>query len=287
LLMTDDDGNPKVKLYTDAQGNFKGDALVSYFKQNSVDLACTLFDDTELVLGSGEGNIKVTQAEFKKPSREEEKVKEKNEAAAEEKDVKDLGVGVGQQKAKGKKKVPKNLTEEQRRAAKRIRSLQSKLEDWSSADEEDPLAPNPQAPPAGNSRYARVVVLKHAFTLAELEADPGAAIELKEDIRDEAESIGTVTNVTLYDKEQEGVITIKFRDAISAQACILKMNGRFFGGQQLEASIYTGKERFRQSGTGEDYLDPDEADAEEQKRLDNFAAWLTDGPGEDGQPTDP
>jgi HIV Tat-specific factor 1 len=124
LLMTDDDGNPKVKLYTDAQGNFKGDALVSYFKQNSVDLACTLFDDTELVLGSGEGNIKVTQAEFKKPSREEEKVKEKNEAAAEEKDVKDLGVGVGQQKAKGKKKVPKNLTEEQRRAAKRIRSLQ-------------------------------------------------------------------------------------------------------------------------------------------------------------------
>jgi hypothetical protein len=44
-----------------------------------------------------------------------------------------------------------------------------------------------------------VVVLKHAFTLAELEADPGAAIELKEDIRDEAESIGTVTNVTLYD----------------------------------------------------------------------------------------
>jgi hypothetical protein len=56
---------------------------------------------------------------------------------------------------------------------------------------------------------------------------------------------------------------------------------------QLEASIYTGKERFRQSGTGEDYLDPEEADAEEQKRLDNFAAWLTDGPGEDGQPTDP
>ena len=44
-----------------------------------------------------------------------------------------------------------------------------------------------------------MVVLKHAFTLEELEADPGAAIELKEDIREEAESIGTVTNVTLYD----------------------------------------------------------------------------------------
>lgn len=125
LLMTDDEGNPKVKLYTDSQGNFKGDALVSYFKQNSVDLACTLFDDTELVLGSGEGNIKVAQAEFKRPSREEAKVKEKQaEAASEGKEVKDAGVGVGQQSAKGKKKAPKALSEEQRRAAKRIRGLQ-------------------------------------------------------------------------------------------------------------------------------------------------------------------
>jgi HIV Tat-specific factor 1 len=75
----------------------------------------------------------------------------------------------------------------------------SKLEDWSSADEEDPLAPAPNAPPAGNSRYARVVVLKHMFTLEALEKDPALALELKEDVREEAETIGTVTNVTLYD----------------------------------------------------------------------------------------
>lgn len=75
----------------------------------------------------------------------------------------------------------------------------SKLEDWSSADEEDPLAPGPNAPPPGNSRYARVVVLKHMFTLDQLEKDPSLALELKEDVRDEAETIGTVTNVTLYD----------------------------------------------------------------------------------------
>ena len=56
---------------------------------------------------------------------------------------------------------------------------------------------------------------------------------------------------------------------------------------QVQAAIYTGKERFKQSGTADDYVDPDEADAEEQKRLDKFAAWLTDGPGEDGKPTDP
>lgn len=157
-------------------------------------------------------------------------------------------------------------------------SFHSKLEDWSSADEEDPLAPNPQAPPAGNSRYARVVVLKHAFTLAELEADPGAAIELKEDIRDEAESIGTVTNVTLYDVSGQetpgggldlaglsGQLTERGRGHHHNQVpgCHLgtsvypceynatdhvqialslfdiwnqKMNGRFFGGQQVSLS---------------------------------------------------
>jgi len=37
------------------------------------------------------------------------------------------------------------------------------------------------------------------FTLDQLEKDPGLALELKEDVRDEAETIGTVTNVTLYD----------------------------------------------------------------------------------------
>ena len=123
LLMTDDEGNPKVKLYTDENGRFKGDALVSYFKQNSVDLACTLFDDTELVLGSGEGNIKVNQAEFKKPSCEEDKVKERKKEAKQN-DAKDMGIGVGQQAGKAKKKAPKILSEEQKRAAKRIRSLQ-------------------------------------------------------------------------------------------------------------------------------------------------------------------
>lgn len=122
--MIDDEGLPKVKLYTDpTTGRFKGDALVSYFKPVSVDLAVTLFDDTELVLGSGEGNIRVSKAEFKKASKDEEKVKEKIKDA-EGREAKDGGIGVGQQKGKAKKVKQKVLTDEQRRAAKRIRTLQ-------------------------------------------------------------------------------------------------------------------------------------------------------------------
>lgn len=123
--MTDDEGNPKIKLYTDEAGKFKGDALVSYFKGESVDLAVTLFDDTELEMGSGEGNIHVSKAEYKQKSiREEKEMAQKQEGADGRRPAPaDLGIGVAKQPAK-KGKQPKVKTEEQKRAAKRIRNLQ-------------------------------------------------------------------------------------------------------------------------------------------------------------------
>ena len=45
----------------------------------------------------------------------------------------------------------------------------------------------------------RVVVLKGMFTLSDLDKDPALLVELKEDVREEAETMGTVTSVTLYD----------------------------------------------------------------------------------------
>lgn len=63
-------------------------------------------------------------------------------------------------------------------------------------------------------------MLKHMFTLKDLEDDPGLLIELKNDVREECETLGDVTNVVLYDQEADGVITVKFRDSVSAQACI-------------------------------------------------------------------
>jgi HIV Tat-specific factor 1 len=50
------------------------------------------------------------------------------------------------------------------------------------------------------------------------------------------------------------------------------MNGRFFAGRRVEANLFTGKQRFRRSGAGEDHGE-DGADAE-KKRLDEFAQWL-------------
>lgn len=56
-----------------------------------------------------------------------------------------------------------------------------------------------------SSRFSRIVVLKGMFKLEDLEKEPELLLELKEDVRDEAESLGTVTNVVLYDVSAQGV----------------------------------------------------------------------------------
>jgi HIV Tat-specific factor 1 len=92
-------------------------------------------------------------------------------------------------------------------------------------------------------------------------------------------------------KEKDGVMTVKFRDPLSAQACLLvsvlcyplypllngrsalkKMNGRFFAGRRIEATLFSGKQRFQRSGGGDEI--EGEGDEAEKKRLDDFAQWL-------------
>ena len=61
-----DSGKPRIKLYEDDKGSFKGDALVVYFRPESVDLAVQMLDDTDFRLGQEvpAGKMKVTVADF-------------------------------------------------------------------------------------------------------------------------------------------------------------------------------------------------------------------------------
>lgn len=61
-----DRGKPRIKLYTDDQGSFKGDALIVYFRPESVDLAIQMLDDTDFRLGQSApgGKMKVVAADF-------------------------------------------------------------------------------------------------------------------------------------------------------------------------------------------------------------------------------
>jgi len=64
------------------------------------------------------------------------------------------------------------------------------------------------------------VILRYMFTLEELEEEPAAMIELKEDVREECEKIGEVTNVVLFDGEKDGIMSVRFADEEDALECI-------------------------------------------------------------------
>lgn len=45
-------------------------------------------------------------------------------------------------------------------------------------------------------------------------------LEIKEDIRDECAKLGEITNVVLFDKEPDGVASVRFANAEAAKACV-------------------------------------------------------------------
>ncbi|KAJ6586915.1 hypothetical protein DFH09DRAFT_910267 [Mycena vulgaris] len=247
VVEEDDQGEPKVKMYAKEDGTFSGEALVVYFKEDSVVLALNILDDAELRFGDPSTVMRVSRADF---------------------GHKNTGGGGGG--GNGDSTKPRK-TMDKKKASKRIGKMQKKLLEW---DDEDGFGPMIQPEDSANvaNKNSRVVVLKHMFTFKRLEDDASLLLDLKEDVREECASLGEVTNVVLYDKEPEGVMTVKFRDPLSAQACVLKMNGRFFDGLRVEASLYSGKQRFKRGGAGDEIEgDNDEA---EKKRLDDFAQWL-------------
>ncbi|KAB8339096.1 hypothetical protein FH972_022032 [Carpinus fangiana] len=256
-----DSGKPRIKLYTKDDGSFKGDALVVYFRPESVQLAIQLLDDSDFRMGeegpAGKMRVKEADWSYKKT-----------------KDNQDEGGGdAADRKADEKPQQRKGISQEQKKVIRKTEKMKAKLADWS--DDEDPQ----QAP----SRFAKLVVLKHMFTLAELEEDPAAALDIKDDIREECSKLGEVTNVVLFDEEVDGIATVKFKDNEAAQACARLMNGRAFDGRRVVAYVADGSEKFKKTKEKAP-LDPEgqaKFDEEEEKRLERFGDWLE---AQDGKP---
>lgn len=59
-------GKPRIKLYHNEEGKFKGDALVVYLREESVTLALSILDESEIRPGSG--RIRVQEASFNQNS---------------------------------------------------------------------------------------------------------------------------------------------------------------------------------------------------------------------------
>lgn len=75
-----DRGKPRIKLYTDDNGNFKGDALILYFRAESVDLAIQMLDDSDFRLGQAApgGKMRVAAADFSYKTQKDAPAKSNN-----------------------------------------------------------------------------------------------------------------------------------------------------------------------------------------------------------------
>ncbi|CAI4216635.1 unnamed protein product [Parascedosporium putredinis] len=217
-------------MYSDETGGFKGDALVVFFKPQSVEMAIMLLDDTDFRYtssGLSDGRIRVQPADssYKKTNYDADGNKSKA--------------------AEGQK--PQKNDRDRQKIIRKTQKLDAKLADW---DDDVPYADQEVA-----TRTSKMVILKHMFTFEELEEDPAAILEIKEDIREECEKLGEVTNVVLYDLEPEGYVSIKFKSHEAAEGCVELMDGRSFAGRVVEARLSFGKERFKQSSKKEDDSD--------------------------------
>ncbi|KAI9734137.1 MAG: hypothetical protein M1818_006659 [Claussenomyces sp. TS43310] len=211
-----DSGKPRIKLYTDKDGEFKGDALVVFFKAPSVNMAITLLDDTEFRFGdrrSGRMRVQAADSSYKR--------------------VQQAGDG------EAEKERPKTSMRDKQKIIKKTQKLDARLADW---DDDEPSTMHETS-----SRWDKVVILKHMFTLQELEEDPAAILDIKEDIREECAKLGEVTNVVLFDLEEDGIASVRFGNAEAARACISLMDGRAFDGRTVVAYISDGKEQFKKS----------------------------------------
>jgi len=152
----------------------------------------------------------------------------------------------------GGKANPTHRQREQDKAKiiRKTQKLDAKLADWD--DDESSLHPDLPPVPPKNSKWDKVVILRHMFTLEELEEDPAALLDIKEDIREECAKLGPVTNVVLFDKEEEGIVSVRFQTSEAAEACLNLMHGRAFDGRTVEAFYATGKEKFEKSKKGEE-----------------------------------
>ncbi|KAG9063561.1 hypothetical protein KI688_004446 [Linnemannia hyalina] len=224
VFMEDENEKPRIKLYTNGQGQRNGEGLVTYLRPESVALAIDLLDDTEYRPGVEKGRIRVQQAQFK----------EKERTA-----------------------TPAGLVDERKKKVqKKYQKLEKKL-DW--FDDENLVKAD---------KWNKVCILKHMFTLQELEADPTLLLDLKEDIREECEKVGEVTNVIIYDHHPDGVVSVRYKDKESADLCVKLMSGRFFAGQRVVAEIYDGHTKYESQKSKE------ELEEEERQRLDRYAKWL-------------
>ncbi|XP_068107082.1 17S U2 SnRNP complex component HTATSF1 [Hyperolius riggenbachi] len=113
---------------------------------------------------------------------------------------------------------------------KKKMSQQQKQLDWRPEKKADDV----------RKRHERVVIIRNMFHPKDFEEDPLVLNEIREDLRSECEKFGQVKKVLIFDRHPDGVASVSFKEAEESDACILALNGRWFGGRQLLVEAWDG-----------------------------------------------
>mmetsp|Transcript_5743 Transcript_5743/g.6248 ORF Transcript_5743/g.6248 Transcript_5743/m.6248 type:complete len:334 (+) Transcript_5743:180-1181(+) len=266
---------PKIKLYrhTHHEGGYsnmaartlKGDASICYARPESVELAITLLDDTP---------FRIETAIPKDSDNENNKTQKPNNIKVQKAKFEQHGKTYESSKKK-------SISNKKRQVA-RLAALQAI--GWDDSGENGRIT--------GGLKGLRIIVLKHVFTLDELnrptiqktghknERNPEDEIleKIEHEIREECTPFGNVEKITIFSKNVQGIVIVKFSQPTAASEAIKFYNGRKAkrghgtnntngDNASIQASYWDGVT---------DYTVRDEAgvEAEAKKRLDDFGNWL-------------
>ncbi|KFH07949.1 RNA recognition motif-containing protein [Toxoplasma gondii VAND] len=265
---------PKIRVYTDDTGRCKGDALISFVHENSVDIAIKYFDGFSF--RDGACTLKVQRAEF--APKAGQGTSPKTEGSE----------GGSAESRTGKRDRRKYL------AAK---YEQERLLSWGDAIDD------------GSGR--RIIILKPTYSSEEAELyEEGDAFyeELRQELFDEIAQFAKPEKVTVIPRHVQGVACVKLKTAEDAERIIEQFRGRYFDGRQLDVFFFDGRSDLKANclpsrlkkpkavtpvtpqaagdtqeaeaavqneGATQEKHDIEEEKDDEEERLDKFGEWIS------------
>ncbi|XP_056141237.1 HIV Tat-specific factor 1 [Lampris incognitus] len=125
-------------------------------------------------------------------------------------------------------------------------------------------------------RHEKVVIIQNMFHPSDFEEDPLVLNEYREDLRTECEKFGPVKKVIIFDRHPDGVASVAFKEPDHADACLLALDGRWFGGRKLSAQLWDGTTDYQ----------VEETTREREERLKGWSNFLEESKNQGQQGTD-